>query len=176
MLFSLFSKYTYFQNYFNFIILIFKKYIQPLRSEQVYLSYCIISFTYIQLKYYLLLDISIFNFCSAFYPSSPCSSSSRCVYGLQHDDIKTPGKTSKSGREESKTELQGVGGRLLFEALQQNNTLLVLDVSYNGLGCGQKCYEKIVAFITNNKTLLHLDLTLNQFKKDDSKCISDVIF
>ena len=72
--------------------------------------------------------------------------------------------------------LQGVGGRLLFEALQQNNTLLVLDVSYNGLGCGQKCYEKIVAFITNNKTLLHLDLTLNQFKKDDSKCISDVIF
>ena len=62
----------------------------------------------------------------------------------------------------------------IFNGMNDNYTLKVLDLSYNLLGKGKtKLSETLNSFLIKNETgLIHLDLSNNHFEAEDSKTIS----
>ncbi|CAD8076826.1 unnamed protein product [Paramecium sonneborni] len=70
--------------------------------------------------------------------------------------------------------IKGSGGAELFKALIPNKNMKVLDLSYNLLGCGGQSLTPILKqFFEENKDMIHLDLSANQFSLPDSQSISE---
>ena len=65
----------------------------------------------------------------------------------------------------------------LFETLKENTRLKVLDLSYNllGQGGGQELTTQICEFLKVNKSLFHLDLSVNNFSYQDCVQISEAL-
>lgn len=67
------------------------------------------------------------------------------------------------------------GGIEIFQSLKSNETLKVLDISYNSLG---KCFNRatcaphIAEYLANNSELRHIDLSNNQFNRVDAQTIA----
>lgn len=54
-----------------------------------------------------------------------------------------------------------------MDGLMENDTLAVLDLSWNCLGLeGSKCVDRLCDLFKKNKSIVHLDLSSNFFNKD----------
>ncbi|EGR32874.1 leucine rich repeat protein [Ichthyophthirius multifiliis] len=65
-------------------------------------------------------------------------------------------------------QISGKGGIEIFEGLKENQNLHVLDISSNNLGKTEgnlqsSCIQSITQFFIQNKKMIHLDLSNNQF-------------
>ena len=74
------------------------------------------------------------------------------------------------------------GGKTLFEELAANQSLRVLDLSWNLLGLGNRInnkeknmVESLNNFLENNQDLYHLDLSCNKFTFEESKAIANCL-
>lgn len=71
-------------------------------------------------------------------------------------------------------QIKGEGGALLFCQLQENSSLKVLDLSWNSLGVGsgsrmsQNSTEALCDMLRMNKTIIHMDLSNNNFSIKES--------
>jgi len=53
--------------------------------------------------------------------------------------------------------------------MQENEGIKVLDISWNSLGSSTNaCVEQLCEFLVKNKTVLHLDLSNNDFNLEQS--------
>lgn len=67
------------------------------------------------------------------------------------------------------------GGKLLFQALAINQYVISFDISFNTLGCHQDANLFTSGwnqFCLENKVLLHLDLSFNNFSHEQLKQMS----
>ena len=66
------------------------------------------------------------------------------------------------------------GGIKIFQGILENESLMVLDFSWNAIGSGTPSVVKeIVEFLKTNDKVIHLDLSNNNFSRDESKQISE---
>ncbi|CAD8165096.1 unnamed protein product [Paramecium pentaurelia] len=72
-------------------------------------------------------------------------------------------------------QIKGSGGQKIFEALIENKNMVVFDGSWNGFGISEKsnCTQKVCDFLSQNKVMLHCDLSANQFTLQDCKLIAN---
>lgn len=75
--------------------------------------------------------------------------------------------------------IHSAGGILIAQSLKQNNQLKVLDLGWNSLGMYGKSEGEVgLAWgtcLSQNKTLVHLDLSFNKILKNDVDIISEKI-
>ena len=65
------------------------------------------------------------------------------------------------------------GGIKIFKGILENESLMVLDFSWNSLGNGQtSIVPEILEVFKVNEKILHLDLSNNNFTLDESKKIA----
>lgn len=68
--------------------------------------------------------------------------------------------------------ISGKGGTEIFEGISRNHSLTVVDFSWNNLGVGSysmKCAHAIGEVLSDTrKSIVHLDLSYNKFKYDES--------
>ncbi|KAL4487307.1 hypothetical protein ABPG73_005817 [Tetrahymena malaccensis] len=72
--------------------------------------------------------------------------------------------------------INGIGGKLIAEALYHNDYLKVLDISYNSMGIGDpECSVYWAKMLSKDSKcgLIHLDLSYNRFDEMSSKIISN---
>ena len=63
---------------------------------------------------------------------------------------------------------------MLFEALVNNDSLKVLDFSFNSIGVPSSITVPYLnKFFTSNKTLVHLDISMNYFSIEDTLKLSE---
>lgn len=70
-------------------------------------------------------------------------------------------------------QIKSEGGGLIFKALSTNNTLKVFDISWNSIGSGTISIANVVSeFFKTNKSLVHLDMSNNNFTYEETLEIS----
>ena len=71
------------------------------------------------------------------------------------------------------------GGKCIAEALQQNNNLSVLDLSYNRLGVSypkiKSCSSILKAISQKSSSMKHLDISFNQICVQELKEIANIL-
>lgn len=68
--------------------------------------------------------------------------------------------------------IRGYGAAQIFAALDDNIYLRVLDISWNALGSGTKsCTAEFAQLMRKNESLLHIDLSYNNFNKSHGEVI-----
>lgn len=71
-------------------------------------------------------------------------------------------------------QIQGQGGNNILKGLSGNSSLKILDLAWNSLGQHASGFAKNFSeFISTNTELVILDVSNNQFSKDDSKLIAE---
>lgn len=69
-------------------------------------------------------------------------------------------------------------GIKVFEALIDNDNLMVLDISWNSLGnlsIDNSCSRAICEFLKKNEKVIHLDMSNNNFTLDESQKIAEAL-
>ena len=68
--------------------------------------------------------------------------------------------------------LSDLGAHCIFQGLQQNTTLIYLNLHNNGITSCEGTAQALKKLLQTNKTLIHLDLSENQiFSNSSSRCI-----
>ena len=71
-------------------------------------------------------------------------------------------------------QIQGAGGNNILKGLMSNKYLKVLDLAWNSLGINPSGFAKMFAdYIGTNTELIILNLSNNNFSKQDSKIIAE---
>ena len=66
------------------------------------------------------------------------------------------------------------GGIKIFQGVLESESLMVLDISWNSIGSGNpSVVPDILELFKKNDKLIHLDLSNNNFSRDESKRISE---
>ena len=68
-------------------------------------------------------------------------------------------------------------GKELFDSLVENDNIKVLDFSWNRLGENRigSCIQSLCNMIKTNKTIIHMDLSNNDFSLEESKEFSECL-
>lgn len=73
-------------------------------------------------------------------------------------------------------QIKGDGALAIVDALLENDSLNVLDLSWNAFGQGNPhVVPKLCDYLVKNKSLVHLDLSSNFFTLQDCKAIAEAI-
>ena len=65
---------------------------------------------------------------------------------------------------------------MIYKALATNSTLKVLDISWNTIGNGMPtAVPNVCEFFKTNKTIVHLDMSNNNFSYDETVEISKTL-
>ena len=66
-------------------------------------------------------------------------------------------------------QISGIGGRKLAKAMINNNSIQIMDLSFNNMGIGSGGNNCVIAFkqmFKKNSTIVHLDISHNSFKTE----------